>query len=37
LDGFNGAFGLADRGSGKVVAVILWKTEEAMRASEEAA
>jgi heme-degrading monooxygenase HmoA len=37
MDGFAGAFGLADRGSGKVVAVILWETEEAMRASEEAA
>jgi heme-degrading monooxygenase HmoA len=33
-DGFNGA--LADRGSGKVLAILLWESEEAMRASEEA-
>jgi heme-degrading monooxygenase HmoA len=37
LDGFSGVLGLADRQSGRVVAVILWETEEAMRASEEAA
>jgi heme-degrading monooxygenase HmoA len=29
--------GLADRGSGKVLAVTLWESEETMRASEEAA
>ena len=29
MDGFAGAFGLADRGSGKVLAMILWETEEA--------
>lgn len=37
IDGFAGALGLADRASGKVVAVILWQTEDHMRASEEAA
>ena len=37
LDGFNGALGLADRRSGKVLAVSLWENEQAMRASEEAA
>jgi len=37
LDGFSGILGLADRQSGKVVAVTLWESEEAMRASEEAA
>ena len=36
LDGFNGLLGLADRQSGRVLAVSLWETEEAMRASEEA-
>ena len=35
-DGFNGALALADRGSGKVLTVLLWESEEAMRASEEA-
>jgi heme-degrading monooxygenase HmoA len=37
LDGFNGALGLADRQSGKVLAVTFWESEQAMRASEEAA
>jgi hypothetical protein len=37
LDGFIGALGLADRPSGKVLAVIFWENEQAMRASEEAA
>jgi len=37
LDGFSGILGLADRQNGKVVAVTLWESEEAMRASEEAA
>ena len=35
-DGFNGALALADRGSGKVLTILLWESEEAMRASEEA-
>jgi heme-degrading monooxygenase HmoA len=37
LDGFNGALGFADHQSGKVLAVTLWESEQAMRASEEAA
>jgi heme-degrading monooxygenase HmoA len=37
LDGFNGALGLADRQSGKVLAVTFWESEQAMQASEEAA
>jgi heme-degrading monooxygenase HmoA len=37
LDGFNGVLGFADRQSGKVLAVTLWESEQAMRASEEAA
>jgi heme-degrading monooxygenase HmoA len=37
LEGFNGILGLADRQSGRVLAVTLWETEEAMRTSEEAA
>ena len=37
LDGFNGILGLADPQSGRVLAVTLWETEEAMRAIEEAA
>jgi hypothetical protein len=28
-DGFNGALALADRGSGKVLTVLLWESEEA--------
>jgi heme-degrading monooxygenase HmoA len=35
-DGFNGAVALADRGGGKVLTILLWQSEEAMRASEEA-
>ena len=34
LSGFKGAYWLADRESGKVVALALWESEEAMRASE---
>ena len=37
LDGFSGILGMADSQNGKVVAVTLWESEEAMRASEEAA
>jgi heme-degrading monooxygenase HmoA len=35
--GFAGALVLADRGSGKVLAVTLWESEQAMEATEEAA
>jgi heme-degrading monooxygenase HmoA len=34
LDGFKGAYWLADRRSGTVLGVTLWESEEAMRASE---
>jgi heme-degrading monooxygenase HmoA len=34
LDGFNGALALADRHSGKVLTLILWESEQAMRVSE---
>ena len=34
LSGFKGAYWLADRQTGKVLAVALWESEEAMRASE---
>ncbi len=37
LDGFRGLFGLVDRESETFVTLTLWETEEAMRASEEAA
>ena len=37
LSGFRGMYYLVDRESGKTIAVTLWDTEEAMRASEEAA
>jgi heme-degrading monooxygenase HmoA len=37
LDGFNGAMFLADHQSGRVQVVILWESEQAMRASEESA
>ena len=37
LDGFQGMFGAVDRASGKVMTFTLWESEEAMRASEEAA
>ena len=36
-DGFAGAMVLADRSSGKVLAVTLWETEQAMDSTEEAA
>jgi hypothetical protein len=36
-DGFNGGLVLADRQSGKVLAVALWESEQAMDATEEAA
>ena len=35
--GFGGGLVLADRGSGKVLAVALWESEQAMDATEEAA
>ncbi len=37
LDGYKGAYLLVDRDSGTSVSVTLWESEEAMRASEEAA
>lgn len=37
LDGYKGFLLLADRGSGGVVALTFWDTEDSMRASEEAA
>jgi heme-degrading monooxygenase HmoA len=37
LDGYEGAYLLVDRNSGTSVAITLWESEEAMRASEEAA
>ena len=37
LDGFEGAYYLVDRRGGKAISITLWKSEEAMRASEEAA
>lgn len=37
LDGFEGLYYLVDRESGKSISITLWETEEAMRASEEAA
>jgi heme-degrading monooxygenase HmoA len=37
MDGFKGLIGLADRSTGKMMAVTLWETEEAMKASEEGA
>ena len=37
LAGFKGMYLLADRGSGKALAITLWESEEALRASEEAA
>jgi hypothetical protein len=36
-EGFNGGLVLADRGSGKVLAVALWESEQAMDTTEEAA
>lgn len=37
FDGFEGVLVLTDRQSGKVLTVVLWESEEAMRASEESA
>ena len=37
LDGYIGAYFLVDRENGKSLAVTLWESEEAMRASEDAA
>ena len=37
LDGFKGFLALGDRGSGKVLGVALWESEEALRATDEAA
>lgn len=37
MDGFVRAYLLVDRDSGKTLSVTVWETEEAMRASEEAA
>jgi heme-degrading monooxygenase HmoA len=37
LDGFRGAYLLVDRQNAKTLAVTLWESEEAMRASEEEA
>ena len=36
-DGFKGFIALGDRQSGKLLGVVLWESEEALRASEEAA
>ena len=37
LEGFRGLITLTDRSTGKALAVTLWETEDAMKASEEAA
>jgi heme-degrading monooxygenase HmoA len=37
LDGFKGFLALGDRQSGKVLGVALWESEEALRATDEAA
>jgi heme-degrading monooxygenase HmoA len=37
LDGFRGMIALSDRSTGKMIGITLWDTEEAMRASEQAA
>lgn len=37
LDGFSGVLGLVDRETGKSLVITLWETQEALRASEEAA
>jgi heme-degrading monooxygenase HmoA len=37
LDGFNRMIALGDRQSGKLLGITFWESEEAMRASEEAA
>lgn len=36
-DGFKGFIALGDRQSGKLLGIVLWENEEALRASEEAA
>jgi heme-degrading monooxygenase HmoA len=36
-DGFSGLLALLDRDAGKMIAITFWESEEAMRASEEAA
>ena len=37
IEGFEGVYYLVDRESGKALTITLWESEEAMRASEEAA
>ncbi len=37
MDGFKGVIALGDRQSGKTLGITFWESEEAMRASEEAA
>lgn len=37
LDGFSGVLGLVDRETGRSLVITLWETQEALRASEEAA
>lgn len=37
MEGFRGVLSLADRSSGKEITITFWESEEAMRASEEAA
>jgi heme-degrading monooxygenase HmoA len=37
MDGFKGMIALGDRQSGKTIGITFWESEEAMRASEEAA
>ena len=37
MDGYKGALTIGDRSTGKSVSLTFWETEEAMRASEEAA
>ena len=37
LDGFSGVLGLVDRETGTSLVITLWETQEALRASEEAA
>jgi heme-degrading monooxygenase HmoA len=37
MDGFKGMIALGDRSTGKMIAITLWDSEEAMRTSEQAA
>jgi heme-degrading monooxygenase HmoA len=37
MEGFRGVLALADRSTGKMVAITFWESEEAMRASEASA